>query len=194
MRPLTVAGRRRGSRLTRGSHRKPKSAEGHYHERGSLHWSPHDSHSLQQPRGGTSFEGHDGEHYTRATPAKNRQISTSGTARPRPAACQFVDAGFAKRAQSGLGTLSGNPCRRLGGSPARPLKEHVMADDRRLVNVVSSPGASVIGRRRNPGNGSDRRCATEPTKTPVFTKDVAPIFQEKCQACHRPATSRRCRS
>src|SRR5512134_334028 len=23
-------------------------------------------------------------------------------------------------------------------------------------------------------------------KTPVFTKDVAPILQEKCQACHRP--------
>ena len=22
--------------------------------------------------------------------------------------------------------------------------------------------------------------------TPVFTKDVAPILQEKCQACHRP--------
>ena len=24
------------------------------------------------------------------------------------------------------------------------------------------------------------------TATPVFTKDVAPILQEKCQACHRP--------
>src|SRR5262245_48916178 len=22
--------------------------------------------------------------------------------------------------------------------------------------------------------------------TPTFTKDVAPIFQEKCEACHRP--------
>jgi hypothetical protein len=28
--------------------------------------------------------------------------------------------------------------------------------------------------------------AEGPVKTPVFTKDVAPIFQEKCQACHRP--------
>jgi hypothetical protein len=28
--------------------------------------------------------------------------------------------------------------------------------------------------------------SAEPTKTPTFTKDVAPIFQEKCQACHRP--------
>ncbi len=24
------------------------------------------------------------------------------------------------------------------------------------------------------------------TATPTFTKDIAPIFQEKCQACHRP--------
>ena len=24
------------------------------------------------------------------------------------------------------------------------------------------------------------------TATPVFTKDVAPIFQAKCQTCHRP--------
>src|SRR5262245_639881 len=23
-------------------------------------------------------------------------------------------------------------------------------------------------------------------KTPTFTKDIAPIFQEKCEACHRP--------
>src|SRR5262245_20120889 len=45
VRPLTVACRRRRRRLTRGSHRKPQSAEGRYHERGSLHWSPHDSHS-----------------------------------------------------------------------------------------------------------------------------------------------------
>ncbi len=28
--------------------------------------------------------------------------------------------------------------------------------------------------------------AEGPVKAPVFTKDVAPIFQEKCQACHRP--------
>src|ERR687897_1692407 len=24
------------------------------------------------------------------------------------------------------------------------------------------------------------------TAAPTFTKDVAPIFQEKCEACHRP--------
>ena len=28
--------------------------------------------------------------------------------------------------------------------------------------------------------------AEEPARTPTFTKDVAPILQEKCQACHRP--------
>jgi hypothetical protein len=27
--------------------------------------------------------------------------------------------------------------------------------------------------------------AAEPARTPTFTKDVAPIFQEKCEACHR---------
>src|SRR5262245_34325494 len=27
--------------------------------------------------------------------------------------------------------------------------------------------------------------AAEPTTTPTFTKDVAPIFQAKCEACHR---------
>src|SRR6476619_1249983 len=26
----------------------------------------------------------------------------------------------------------------------------------------------------------------EVPKTPTFTKDIAPIFQEKCEACHRP--------
>ena len=27
--------------------------------------------------------------------------------------------------------------------------------------------------------------AAEPAKTPTFTKDVAPIFQAKCETCHR---------
>src|SRR4030095_11509871 len=31
-----------------------------------------------------------------------------------------------------------------------------------------------------------RSAAAADPKTPVFTKDVAPILQEKCQACHRP--------
>src|SRR6188768_3837046 len=28
--------------------------------------------------------------------------------------------------------------------------------------------------------------AAEPATTPTFTKDIAPIFQAKCEACHRP--------
>src|ERR1700710_1735940 len=28
--------------------------------------------------------------------------------------------------------------------------------------------------------------AADTSKTPTFTKDIAPIFQEKCEACHRP--------
>src|SRR5687767_6937992 len=28
----------------------------------------------------------------------------------------------------------------------------------------------------------------EPTSTPTFAKDVAPIFQEKCETCHRPGS------
>jgi len=28
--------------------------------------------------------------------------------------------------------------------------------------------------------------AAEPTSTPTFTKDIAPIFQAKCESCHRP--------
>src|SRR5437868_1417452 len=28
--------------------------------------------------------------------------------------------------------------------------------------------------------------AAAPANAPTFTKDVAPIFQEKCEACHRP--------
>ena len=27
---------------------------------------------------------------------------------------------------------------------------------------------------------------TAPANAPTFSKDVAPIFQEKCEACHRP--------
>ena len=28
--------------------------------------------------------------------------------------------------------------------------------------------------------------AADAAKTPTFTKDIAPIFQEKCESCHRP--------
>ena len=39
--------------------------------------------------------------------------------------------------------------------------------------------------RSRVGNGA-RRAQTAPAAAPTFTKDVAPIFQEKCEACHRP--------
>src|ERR671936_2265382 len=28
--------------------------------------------------------------------------------------------------------------------------------------------------------------AADAAKTPTFTKDIAPIFQQKCESCHRP--------
>jgi len=28
--------------------------------------------------------------------------------------------------------------------------------------------------------------SAEPNTTPTFTKDIAPIFQVKCESCHRP--------
>src|SRR5579864_4014718 len=31
-----------------------------------------------------------------------------------------------------------------------------------------------------------RAAAADASKTPTFTKDIAPIFQQKCEACHRP--------
>src|SRR5438067_2105577 len=30
------------------------------------------------------------------------------------------------------------------------------------------------------------RAAADTARTPTFTKDVAPIFQAKCESCHRP--------
>src|SRR5687767_3724006 len=32
----------------------------------------------------------------------------------------------------------------------------------------------------------NRMFSAETSTTPTFTRDVAPIFQEKCEACHRP--------
>jgi hypothetical protein len=34
--------------------------------------------------------------------------------------------------------------------------------------------------------GSANRASAEVPASPTFTKDVAPIFQQKCEACHRP--------
>src|SRR5262245_24354171 len=35
---------------------------------------------------------------------------------------------------------------------------------------------------------SERPAFAQSTSGPTFTKDVAPIFQEKCEACHRPGS------
>src|SRR5687768_6050964 len=60
-----------------------------------------------------------------------------------------------------------------------------MADDRRQAIGWRGVGAGVIafaGILATAGPAA----AAEPTQTPVFTKDIAPILQDKCQACHRP--------
>ena len=60
-----------------------------------------------------------------------------------------------------------------------------MANHRRLSAFCRALGASVIGLAGLLAT-TGPVVADEPVKTPVFTKDIAPIFQDKCQACHRP--------
>ena len=60
-----------------------------------------------------------------------------------------------------------------------------MANHRRLSTFCRALGASVIGLAGLLATAGPV-VADEPVKTPVFTKDIAPIFQDKCQACHRP--------
>jgi hypothetical protein len=36
--------------------------------------------------------------------------------------------------------------------------------------------------------GSTSPLSAQAAKSPTFTKDIAPIFQEKCESCHRPAS------
>src|SRR3982750_4691300 len=47
----------------------------------------------------------------------------------------------------------------------------------RLFRVVAVGAASLI---------PSVLLAADAPKTPTFTKDVAPIFQSKCESCHRP--------
>src|SRR5262245_66108466 len=59
-------------------------------------------------------------------------------------------------------------------------KEHVMRQGRLRPASLSALALGVtlalpVGAR-----------AAEPVTAPTFTKDIAPIFQEKCEACHRP--------
>jgi hypothetical protein len=62
------------------------------------------------------------------------------------------------------------------------LEEHLMSATRRIVGVLAL--ATILA-------GVTLAAKDDPKKdanpaAPTFTKDVAPIFQEKCQACHRP--------
>jgi len=61
-----------------------------------------------------------------------------------------------------------------------------MANHRRLSTFCRALGASVIGLAGLLATAGPV-VAGEPVKTPVFTKDIASIFQDKCQACHRPS-------
>ena len=58
-----------------------------------------------------------------------------------------------------------------------------MADHRRRVTVCIAAGVLALAGILA---AAGRVAAEEPARTPVFTKDIAPILQEKCQACHRP--------
>jgi mono/diheme cytochrome c family protein len=58
-----------------------------------------------------------------------------------------------------------------------------------MINVTYGParwiaaGASMLSAALIlPGAAA----AADAAKPPTFTRDVAPIFQEKCEACHRP--------
>src|SRR6187455_3830836 len=48
---------------------------------------------------------------------------------------------------------------------------------RRTVSTVTMGAALLV---------SVSAHAADAKTTPTFTKDIAPIFQEKCEACHRP--------
>src|ERR1051325_11159215 len=56
-----------------------------------------------------------------------------------------------------------------------------MSATRKWPMVVAGALATCVGM---PVVG--RAADTPSAKPPTFTKDVAPIFQEKCEACHRP--------
>src|SRR5258707_11600882 len=91
-----------------------------------------------------------------------------------------------------------------------------MSNGRKQSNGLCGPGKSwlnsrdlcfgspihIYGRRSSKGVGmvkslsaltvgavlvlSGSARAADAAKTPTFTKDIAPIFQAKCEACHRP--------
>ena len=52
------------------------------------------------------------------------------------------------------------------------------------VKQAFSLGGAVLGLLACAGAAN----AADPVANPTFTKDIAPIFQEKCEACHRPGS------
>ena len=53
--------------------------------------------------------------------------------------------------------------------------------------MVRSAALRLGGSGRGGGRGCETICAGAGRKgAPTFTKDIAPIFQSKCEACHRP--------
>src|SRR5438067_13896388 len=48
-----------------------------------------------------------------------------------------------------------------------------------MVRVSMALAVSAVFAAAIPAGAADG-------KTPTFTKDIAPIFQQKCEACHRP--------
>jgi hypothetical protein len=65
----------------------------------------------------------------------------------------------------------------------RRIEGDVMTDvTTRMRRGLAGVGIALVMIVATPVGAS----AQEPSRAPVFTKDVAPILQEKCQACHRP--------
>ena len=51
-----------------------------------------------------------------------------------------------------------------------------------MSRLLSSAGVLAVGLAASAGTAA----AQSPGAAPTFTKDIAPIFQAKCEACHRP--------
>src|SRR4030095_8965590 len=52
----------------------------------------------------------------------------------------------------------------------------------RQARKMAAGGCVLSAALLAPGSAA----AADAPKAPTFTKDIAPIFQEKCEACHRP--------
>jgi hypothetical protein len=125
-----------------------------------------------------------------------------------------TDDGLPKRRGEPIGmTVMWQKYRGLGGVTFRDPQSALAAGKSSTVVTFSEPGEYVLqavvddGSGRASGNfgyhccwtnvqvpitvkGPARADAAAPSATPVtFARDVAPIFQAKCQTCHHPGTS-----